>query len=118
MARKSFIVNQFATPGLGSLMAGRYIAGGGQLLLALAGFVLVTGWFVMNLINLYAQIEDGPPPKPYAWLGQWGALVFAAAWLWSLVTSLGLLRQARMLEAAALKNLPPRIDDAPGGTAN
>ena len=115
-ARKSLLINQLATPGLGSLMAGRYIAGSGQLLLALAGFALVTGWFVMNLISLYAQIEGDPQPKSYAWLGQWGALIFAAAWVWSLGTSLSLLRQARALEAAALKNIPPRIDEVSGDT--
>ncbi len=115
-ARKGFLFNQLATPGLGSLMAGRYVAGSGQLLLALAGFVLVTGWFVMNLISLYEQIEGNPQPQSYAWLGEWGALIFAAAWLWALVTSFSLLRQARALDAAALKNIPPRIGEVPGGT--
>lgn len=115
-ARTSFFFNQLATPGLGSLMAGRRIAGTGQLLLALAGFALVTGWFVMNLISLYEQIEGNPQPKSYAWLGEWGALIFAAAWLWSLGTSLALLRQASALDAAALKNIPPRIGEVPGGT--
>ena len=38
------LTNLFATPGLGSLMARRVFAGTGQLLLALAGFVLIVGW--------------------------------------------------------------------------
>ena len=37
-ARNCALINQLATPGLGSLMAGRLVAGIGQLLLAVAGF--------------------------------------------------------------------------------
>ncbi len=99
-------------------MAGRYVAGSGQLLLALAGFALVTAWFAMNMISLYRQMEGDPQPKPYAWLGQWGALIFAAAWLWALGTSFSLLRQAKAMEAGALKNIPPRIEDVSGDPAD
>jgi NADH:ubiquinone oxidoreductase subunit 6 (subunit J) len=116
-AQKSFVVNQFATPGLGSMMARRFVAGSGQLLLALTGFVLVTCWFVMKMLELYSQIEGDAPPQSYAWLGKWGGLVFAAAWLWSLVTSISLFREAKAQEQAAQKNPPPRIDEVAGGTS-
>src|SRR6267142_5883224 len=45
-ATTCLILNQFATPGLGSLMARRWFAGTGQLVLAVAGFCLLVGWFV------------------------------------------------------------------------
>jgi hypothetical protein len=103
-ARNSFLVNQLATPGLGSLMAGRYLAGTGQLLFAFVGFGFVVAWFVTLLAQMYRQIDSDAPPKSVAWLGEAGAVTFAAAWLWSLATSLSLLREARTNETRP--NLP------------
>lgn len=96
------------------MMGGRFIAGTGQLILALAGFVLVTGWFVMKMVELYDQIGGNSQPKPYGWIGKWGAIIFAAAWLWSWVTSLSLLIEAKKSEEQVAKNPPPRIDEVPG----
>lgn len=104
VARNSVLINQLATPGLGSLLAGRFVAGIGQLLLALAGFGMVMGWFVLLLVKMYEEIEGATQPKSMGWLGEFGALLFAAAWLWALFTSLSLLRQARENES----NLPPQ----------
>ena len=94
-ARNSVLINQLATPGLGSLLAGRWLAGAGQLLLAVAGFVMVVAWFALTMIQLYRQINGDAPPKSVAWLGEVGALIFGAAWLWALLTSLSLLRETR-----------------------
>jgi hypothetical protein len=115
-ARNCFLVNQFATPGLGSLMAGRMIAGLGQVIVAVAGFALVVVWFVLTMIQTYKQFTEDAPAESHARFGETGALIFAAAWLWSLVTSLGLLRQAKTLEQTSQRNVPPRIDDVAGGT--
>ena len=103
-ARNCFLVNQCATPGLGSLMAGRRAAGIGQLLVAVAGFVMMVGWFVLLALQIYNELIHDAPPKSVAWLGKAGAVTFAAAWLWSLVTSLSVLREARANES----RLPPR----------
>ena len=100
-ARNSFLINQFATPGLGSLMAGRWVAGIGQLVLAVIGFCLLVAWFLTVMRQVYQQINGEPPAGSNAWLGQMGAVVFGAAWLWSLVTSLSLMREARELEKQA-----------------
>jgi hypothetical protein len=105
-ARNCVLINQLATPGLGSLMAGRWVAGIGQLLLAVAGFALVVGWFVRVLTNVYNQIASETEPKSAAWLGEAGALIFGLAWLWALVTSIQLLRSAKETEPA---NTPPRL---------
>ena len=100
-ARNSFLINQLATPGLGSLLAGRYLTGAGQLLLAVAGFILVVAWFILMAMQMYQQVDGGQARQgSVAWVGELGALVFAAAWLWSLATSLSLLREARTTEAA------------------
>jgi hypothetical protein len=104
-ARNCFLINQFATPGLGSLMAGRLVAGIGQILVAVAGFALVMLWFVLRMSQLYDQIVSDAEPKSVAWAGEAGAAVFAAAWLWSLVTSLSILREARTSQPAATPKL-------------
>lgn len=108
-ARNSFLINQFATPGLGSLMAGRRVAGCGQLLLAVAGFAMVMGWFVLLAIHFYHQITgDDSPGQSAAWLAEAGGLTFGAAWLWALVTSISLLREARENESQSSPQ-PPKL---------
>ena len=52
----------------------------GQLLLALAGFGFVVGWFVTLLRQYYGQITGDVPIQPIAWLGEIGAVLFLAAW--------------------------------------
>ncbi len=94
-ARNSFLVNQLATPGLGSLMAGRHVAGVGQLILALIGFGLVLAWFVVLMTQVFQQADSDAPAKSVAWLGESGAVTFAAAWLWALFTSMSVLQEAR-----------------------
>ena len=78
-ARNCVLINLFATPGLGSLMAGRVIAGLGQLILALAGFVMIVAWFVETMLQFYGQIDDfgtSREPKSYIWLVAIGAATF------------------------------------------
>jgi hypothetical protein len=94
-ARNAALLNLCATPGIGSLLAGRRAAGIGQLLLAVAGFAMILGWFVLLFLQLYNELINDAQPKSVAALGEAGAVTFAAAWLWSLVTSLSVLREAR-----------------------
>ena len=105
-ARNSVLINQLATPGLGSLLAGRWVAGMGQLMLALAGFGMVVAWFAAVIFQLYRQINGGPEPRSVAWLGEAGALTFLASWLWAWVTSLSLLRETK---ANPDLPVPPRL---------
>lgn len=106
------LVNQLATPGLGSLMARRYVAGTGQLLLAIAGFALVVLWFVLMLGQTISAINNDTQPKPYGWVGELGGLLFILAWFWSLVTSLSLLREAKAEdELVAQSETPPPLPD-------
>ena len=111
------MINLCATPGLGSLMARRVVAGLGQLLLAVVGFLLITYWMCLLF---YREINEAMQ-KPVAlhapdWLWQIGLLLFGAAWLWSLVTSISLLVDSKRSRTATLKNTPPRISEVPGGT--
>jgi hypothetical protein len=104
-ARNAALLNQCATPGLGSLMAGRHAAGIGQLLLAVTGFLMVLAWFILLAMQMYAELINDAQPKSVAAIGEAGAAIFLAAWLWALVTSLSLLREARSNEPAS--STPP-----------
>jgi TM2 domain-containing membrane protein YozV len=112
-ARNAALVNQFATPGLGSLMAGRWIAGIGQLLLAVAGFVFVVVWFFETMVQLYDQIDGNPAPPPVAWAGETGIGLFVIAWFWALVTSISLVTRAKSEEPALPQTVPPPTAGSP-----
>ena len=109
-ARNATLVNQCATPGLGSLMAGRWIAGSGQLALAVAGFVMVVVWFFKIMIQYLGQITGDVQPQPVGWIGLTGGILFVASWLWSWVTSVSLLFEARRNAVAG-----PRGQVGPSG---
>jgi 4a-hydroxytetrahydrobiopterin dehydratase len=102
-ARNAALLNQLATPGLGSLFARRWFAGAGQLLLALAGFALVMVWFVKLLMQYYGQITGNVTVQPVGGIGLLGAVLFALAWCWSLVTSFSLLRAASRVSFQSLE---------------
>ena len=107
--RNAALVNQLATPGLGTLMAGRIVTGVGQLLLALVGFGFFVAWFVALLRQFYGQIEGNVVVQPVGWLAEAGVTLFIAAWLWALVTSISLLREARRNTTAAFAEIPPPL---------
>ena len=98
------MMNLLATPGLGSIVARRWIAGTGQLALAVAGFTIYFIWFIQQMSQLYGQIDDSVPVHSVAWIAQLGGGLFALAWLWSLVTSVSLMRAA-----AQATRKPPAI---------
>jgi len=103
-ARNAALMNQLATPGLGSLMARRWIAGTGQLLLALAGFGLVMVWFGEEMIQFYGQISGNVVVHPVGKILLAGAILFSLAWLWSLFTSFSLLREASQVSLESLES--------------
>jgi hypothetical protein len=88
-------------------MAGRIVTGIGQLLLALAGFGFFVAWFVAVLTQFYGQIEGNVSVRPVGWLALTGIALFLAAWGWSLVTSIALIREARRNTKAAFDEIPP-----------
>ncbi len=105
-ARNAALINLLATPGLGTLMAGRLVAGCGQLILALIGFGFLLAWFVALLRQYYGQIAGDVPITPIAWIGETGGVLFIAAWLWSLVTTVGLVREARRNALRVFDEIP------------
>lgn len=94
-------------PGIGSLMAGRKVAGALQTVLMIAGTVITLvpgGRFIIWFYTNYAELYGNQDADPIAVLSQvWGrallplagVVLFATAWLWSLLTSLLVLRKTR-----------------------
>jgi hypothetical protein len=96
-------------------MARRIWPGIGQLLLALAGFVLIVGWIFELCHRVYLQqLDEAVPPESSGWMWKWGLICFGASWLWSLVTSVSLWRQAKSDAQTEPKPIPPRMTDLPG----
>jgi len=105
-ARNAALLNQLGTPGLGSVMAGRWVAGLGQLVLSLAGFALVVVWFVQMMMRYYGQISgDSTVHNPVVLTNlALGAALFAVAWCWSLATSFSLMRAASKVSLKSLES--------------
>ena len=103
-ARNAMWLNQLATPGLGSLMGRRWLAGGGQLLLSGGGFLLVMVWFGKEMIQFYGQISGNVEVHPIGRILLAGVILFALAWLWSLWTSFSLLREASQVSMESLES--------------
>lgn len=117
-ARLAVLVNQCATPGLGSLMAGRYIAGSGQLLLSLTAAAFILLWFANLLKVAYTIMESTGEPDLRHWLGLLGFGLLFLSWCWSWVSSLSILREVRKQQQNQWRSLaknapyigvPPRL---------
>jgi 4a-hydroxytetrahydrobiopterin dehydratase len=108
-ARNAALLNLLATPGLGSLLGRRWIAGGGQLLLAVAGFTLFLVWFVKQMTQFYGQISGNVEVRPIGNFLVAGLILFGLAWLWSAVTSFSLMHEASTGKQRSLENFaaPP-----------
>ena len=102
-------MNLFATPGLGSLMGGRLLAGLGQLTLFLVAFAFVGIWFYRTMKEYYSLMgEDIPLQVSYSSYFLFGFAFAAVSWLWSLVTSLAMVSQAKA-NAPPPGSVPPRL---------
>jgi len=69
---------------------------------------------VVFFYRAYLQQMDEPvSATPIDWMWKWGLICFAAAWAWSLVTSISLWRQAVADDAGGRRSAPPRLADLP-----
>ena len=116
-ARNATLMNLLGTPGLGSLMAGRVLAGLGQLAVFLAGFVLFCIWAGAGTIRYYQMAFNETAPTPNTW-GNWaviGLVLCVVSWIWSLVTSLSLQRAASTVRLESLESFATgqiKLDEA------
>ncbi len=103
-ARNAILMNLLGTPGLGSLMARRWVAGTGQLIVFLLGFILFCMWVLPTIGTYYrtAFSDTPPPPSTGGKLGVIGLVLCTIAWFWSLVTSISLMNEAARIKKEAL----------------
>ncbi len=104
------LINQLAMPGAGSLVGGRLLAGTLQMLASVTGFVLGIVWFMKLMASYYALTDVSssvvPVDPDHYSLGMVGAGLFGFSWLWALVTSCLILRQAGQLDHSRIKPPP------------
>ena len=105
-ARLAVVMNQCATPGLGSLMARRYIAGTGQLLLALGGAALILVWFANILKVAYSIMESTGEPDLKPRMGWLGFGLLFMAWCWAWISSISILREIKRDQQDRWKAMP------------
>ena len=114
------LTTNLALPGFGSLAAGR-IAGYPQAALGLGGLALTIifaarffAWYLANSSRLSDGQGDPLSTLVELWLAVrlplLGLAIFLSGWLWALVTSVQILREARRREAA---KAPPRLGPGP-----
>lgn len=106
----AIVVNQLATPGLGSWMAGHRTTGAGQLVIASAGFAgsLVHWWRSMRAIWTAAG-TGAEAVLPDNSLLMRSLVLFGIAWIWAGFTSLQIYAEIRRLRAAP-PTQPPSLD--------
>jgi len=104
-------MNQFATPGLGTLLARRFVEGAGQLGVFLVGFVMFVIWFVDELRQYYDLMFNDRQPHVRHWLVFVGVGLCAVGWFWSLVTSFSMMREAKRHEELMVQKsaAPPPV---------
>jgi 4a-hydroxytetrahydrobiopterin dehydratase len=117
IARNATLLNLLGTPGLGSLIAGRWLAGTGQLVVFLVGFVLFCLWAFQNIVGYYRMAFGGTPTAVAHGAGMvlFGVALCIAAWVWSLVTSLSLMRAVSKVSRESLESFAAgqvKLDEA------
>jgi len=91
-------------------MGGRILPGIGQLLLSLIAFALVMIWFFNTMKQYYSLMDEDIPVRiSYARYGIAGFSIVGAAWLWALLTSISIVRNAKTPEPPPPGSVPPRI---------
>jgi hypothetical protein len=93
-------INQFAFPGLGTLLAGRR-AGYAQAAIMIAGFLLVMaflGWFFVCSARFLAGSTGDEETwraqyRSFGWAWKTGAVLCAVAWVWALASSIRIVRR-------------------------
>jgi hypothetical protein len=94
-------VNLAGLPGLGTAMAGRFVEGGLQAALALAGALVCLRWILLFLGEWSRRGEYPWGGGEHLALGVAGIALFAAGWLWALGSSVSFLRAARRRKESA-----------------
>ena len=103
-------LNLLATPGLGTILAGRFFVGALQLAAAASGFLLIMKWFYDLIQTAFTGTVSAP-----SWEWRSGVLFFLAGWLAAAWSSYNFVRAASA-QATPQRSLqtPPKLDGSPG----
>lgn len=94
-------------------MAGHRWVGAAQMTVAVAGFLIFMAWFWELAQRAWESLETGHPASLPPWRGLvLGLGLFGGAWLWSLATSLRILRDLRTAVPPVLTD-PEAAGDPP-----
>jgi hypothetical protein len=104
------VLLNLSVPGWGSLKAGRPFAGVGEMIIVFSGLALLGTWMFEWMRRIYqSQLGDPLSPLPSAWLWKWGIGLVGLSCVWTIITCISLMREAKAYE----KNLPSRLSDLP-----
>jgi hypothetical protein len=104
------VLLNLSVPGWGSLKAGRPLAGVGEMVIVIAGLVLFGVWMYEWLNRVFqSQLGNPLPPLPAPWLWKWGVGLVCVSCVWTIVTCISMMREAKAYE----ESVPPRLSDLP-----
>src|SRR6185503_5582799 len=90
----ALLTNLLVMPGVGSWMAGQRKLGATHFALSLAGLVLMMTWVGCYLHDWITHEAMPAAFGPHPWVAVLGVVLFTGTWLWSLMSSLALVRLA------------------------
>jgi hypothetical protein len=110
----AYILLNLSVPGWGSLKAGRKFEGAGKMILGLGGLLLLIAFMVVWAGRVaQAEVDDTTPTPPPHWLWKTGVGLVVVSWIWTIATSISLMREAKAQEKENSLNVPPRLSDLP-----
>lgn len=108
------VLLNLSVPGWGSLKAGRVFTGIGEMVIVIAGLFLLGAWMFEWMNGIFQSALGNPLPRPPgAWLWKWGIGLIGVSCVWTTVTCISLVREARIQEEKDGQNVPPKLDDLP-----
>jgi hypothetical protein len=108
----AYVLLNISVPGWGSWKAGRKVAGFGEMFILVVCLFLLGLWFLKYMNRIFqSEVGDTLPPIPPNWLWQWGIGLYVVSLVWTIVTSVSVIREARAYEAEACRNTPPKLAD-------
>ncbi|HEX3625410.1 MAG TPA: hypothetical protein VH280_08295 [Verrucomicrobiae bacterium] len=106
----AYVLLNLSVPGWGSLKAGKIFAGVGEIIILFAGLSLLGAWMFQWMNRVFqSELENPLPPVPAAWLWKWGVGLVGVSCIWTIVSCISLMREARANE----RNCPPRLSELP-----
>ena len=102
--------NLFVMPGVGSWMVGQRALAVTHVLMSLGGVLLMTVWLCWFVFQWIRNERMPQSFGPYFWTAVLSVVLFAGAWLWSLMSSVALLRRVSANPSPTGENQPPKLN--------